>query len=79
MTRKSRREVEREVRDLTDESPDERTQKAAVEITPGEYVTPAGDAVDWDEVIFKIPHDLLCRWKKEGESDEIPGFEGLSE
>lgn len=79
MSRKSKREIEREVRDLAAERTDERPSTAAVEIAPGEYVTPSGDPVDWDEVIFKIPHDLLCRWKEEGEIDEIPGFEGLSE
>jgi hypothetical protein len=79
VTRKSRREVEREVRDLSDRADDGRTPKAAVEITPGEYVTPAGDPVDWDEVIFKIPNELWCRWKEEGETDEVPGFERLSE
>jgi len=56
LTRKSRREIERKIAKLAPET--DTTQDAAVELENGEYVTPSGDAVDWDEVTFPIPYTL---------------------
>jgi hypothetical protein len=56
MTRKSRREIERAIEELT--RTDGPRETAAVELENGEYVTPSGDAVDWDAVTFKIPYSL---------------------
>lgn len=56
MTRKSRRELERAIEEM--ETEDETVHTAAVELESGEYVTPAGDPVDWDTVAFAIPYEL---------------------
>jgi len=56
MTRKSRREIERAIEELTtDDGPN---RMLAVELESGEYVNPYDAPLDWDKVPFGIPYDL---------------------
>jgi hypothetical protein len=62
MTRRSKRELTREVESL--HSSEHRTNFGAIELKNGEYVNFDGDPItDWENVVFAIPYALWREWE----------------
>ncbi|WP_058828116.1 hypothetical protein [Haloferax sp. Q22] len=63
MTRKSKRELERAVEALGDDSDTEPSAIVAFELEDGTYVDEDGDPIDRPgEVVFTLPDDVWSRW-----------------
>lgn len=62
MTRRSKRELIREIESLHSSEP--RTDFGAIELKNGEYVNSDGDPItDWGNVVFAIPYSLWREWE----------------